>query len=64
MRWRESLIARCCRRATRRSGLVLVVMVMVGRERIHRWVLWLPNLVIRKVTGRKAALVVPEGDAS
>ena len=25
MRWRESLIARCCRRATRRSGLVLVV---------------------------------------
>lgn len=26
MRWRESLIARCCRRATRRSGLVLVVM--------------------------------------
>ena len=45
-------------------GLVLVVMVMVGRERIHRWVLWLPNLVIRKVTGRKAALVVPEGDAS
>ena len=45
-------------------GLVLVVMVMVGRERIHRWVLWLPNLVIRKVAGRKAALVVPEGDAS
>ena len=25
MRWRESLIARCCRRATRRSGLVLAV---------------------------------------
>ena len=25
MRWRESLIARCCRRATQRSGLVLVV---------------------------------------
>jgi len=45
-------------------GLVLVVMVMVGRERIHRWVLWLPNLVIRKLTGRKTALVVPEGDAS
>ena len=45
-------------------GLVLVVMVMVGRERIHRCVLWLPNLVIRRVTGRKTALVVPEGDAS
>ncbi|MFO1109763.1 MAG: branched-chain amino acid ABC transporter permease [Bradyrhizobium sp.] len=45
-------------------GLVLVVMVMIGRERIHRWVLWLPNLVIRKITGRKSTIVVPEGDAS
>src|SRR5215470_16173122 len=45
-------------------GLVLVVMVMVGRARIHRWVLWLPNLVIRQITGRKAAVAVPEGEAS
>lgn len=45
-------------------GLVLIVIVMVGRERIHRWVLWLPNLVIRKITGRKSAIAVPEGDAS
>jgi branched-chain amino acid transport system permease protein len=45
-------------------GLVLVVIVMVGRERIHRWVLWLPNLVIARITGRKAAIAVPEGDAS
>jgi len=44
-------------------GLVLVVIVMVGRERIHRWVLWLPNLVIRQITGRKAAVAVPEVDA-
>ena len=29
MRWRESLIARCCRRATRRSGLVLVVAALL-----------------------------------
>jgi len=43
-------------------GLVLVVMVMVGRDRIHRWVLWLPNLVIRRLTGRKAAIAVPEGE--
>ena len=43
-------------------GLVLVVMVMVGRERIHHWVLWLPNLVIRRVTGRKTAVAVPEGE--
>ncbi len=45
-------------------GLVLVVIVMVGRARIHRWVLWLPNFVIRKITGRKVAVAVPEGEAS
>ncbi len=45
-------------------GLVLVVMVLVGRARIHRWVLWLPNLVIRQFTGRKVAVAVPESDAS
>jgi branched-chain amino acid transport system permease protein len=45
-------------------GLVLVVMVLVGRERIHRWALWLPNLVIRQFTGRKAVIAVPESDAS
>jgi branched-chain amino acid transport system permease protein len=45
-------------------GLTLVVMVMVGRARIHYWALWLPNLVIRRVTGRKTAVSVPEGDAS
>src|ERR1700741_2018876 len=39
-------------------GLVLVVMVMVGRERIHRWVLFLPNLAIRQITGRKAAVAL------
>mgnify|MGYP000225706499 CR=1 FL=1 len=41
-------------------GLTLVVMVMVGRARIHIWALWLPNLVIRQITGRKAAVAVPE----
>ena len=45
-------------------GLVLVIMVMVGRARIHRWALWLPNLVIRQIAGRKATVVVPEADAS
>src|SRR5215471_260906 len=45
-------------------GLVLVIMVMVGRARIHRWVLWLPNLAIAKFAGRKAVVAVPEGDAS
>jgi len=43
-------------------GLVLVVIVMVGRQRMHRWVLFLPNLVIRQLAGRKATVTVPEGD--
>jgi branched-chain amino acid transport system permease protein len=44
-------------------GLVLVIMVMVGRDRLHRCALWLPNWVIRRLTGRKAAIAVPEGEA-
>jgi branched-chain amino acid transport system permease protein len=44
-------------------GLVLVVIVMVGRARLHRWVLWLPNLVIAQFAGRRAVVAVPEGDA-
>jgi branched-chain amino acid transport system permease protein len=45
-------------------GLVLVVIVLVGRDRMHRWALWLPNLVIRQFAGRKATIAVPESDAS
>jgi branched-chain amino acid transport system permease protein len=45
-------------------GLVLVVIVLVGRARLHRWVLWLPNLVIAQISGRKDAVAIPEGDAS
>src|SRR6201994_2718912 len=44
-------------------GLVLVVVVLVGRQRLHRWVLWLPNLVIAQISGRKAAVAIPESDA-
>ena len=44
-------------------GLVLVVIVLTGRERMHRWALWLPNLVIRQFAGRKAVVAVPESDA-
>jgi branched-chain amino acid transport system permease protein len=43
-------------------GLVLVVIVMVGRARLHRWVLFLPNLLIAQVAGRKAAVAMPEGE--
>jgi branched-chain amino acid transport system permease protein len=44
-------------------GLVLVVIVLVGRQRLHRWVLWAPNLVIAQISGRKAAVAIPESDA-
>jgi branched-chain amino acid transport system permease protein len=45
-------------------GLVLVVIVLVGRERLHRWALWLPNLMIRQLGGGKAVIAIPESDAS
>ena len=44
-------------------GLVLVVIVLVGRARLHRFLLWLPNFVIAKLSGRKNAVAIPEGDA-
>ncbi|MET4801662.1 branched-chain amino acid ABC transporter permease [Bradyrhizobium sp. LB11.1] len=44
-------------------GLVLVVIVLVGRQRLHRWVLFVPNLVIKQIAGRKAVVAVPESDA-
>src|SRR3954464_15351849 len=43
-------------------GLVLVVIVLVGRQRMHRWVLWAPNLIIRLLTGRKAIVAVPNSE--
>jgi branched-chain amino acid transport system permease protein len=43
-------------------GLVLVVIVLLGRQRMHRWVLWGPNLVIRQFAGRRAIVAVPESD--
>lgn len=45
-------------------GLVLVVIVLLGRARMHRWALWLPNLIIRRFAGKKAVVAVPEGDRS
>ncbi|WP_159011050.1 branched-chain amino acid ABC transporter permease [Bradyrhizobium sp. S69] len=44
-------------------GLVLVVIVLVGRPRLHRWVLWGPNLLIAQFSGRKAVAAVGESDA-
>jgi branched-chain amino acid transport system permease protein len=45
-------------------GLVLVAIVLIGRERLHRWVLWLPNLILRLFGGRRAAIGISEGDPS
>ena len=44
-------------------GLVLVVVVLVGRQRLHRWVLFVPNLIITQLAGRKAAVALPESEA-
>jgi len=44
-------------------GLVLVVIVLIGRQRLHRWVLYVPNLVIKQIAGRKTVVAVPESDA-
>ena len=44
-------------------GLVLVVIVLVGRQRLHRWVLFVPNLIITQLAGRKAAVPLPESEA-
>src|SRR5690349_8388706 len=43
-------------------GLVLVVIVMIGRARLHRWALWAPNRLIAQFGGRKAAIAIPEGE--
>ena len=44
-------------------GLVLVIIVMVGRARIHRWALFLPNLVIKQLAGRKAVVALTDNEA-
>jgi branched-chain amino acid transport system permease protein len=44
-------------------GLVLVAIVLIGRQRMHRWALWAPNLIIRQLNGRRAIVAVPESDA-
>ena len=45
-------------------GLVLVIIVLVGRARMHRWALFVPNLLIAQFAGRKTIVAVPESDAS
>ncbi|MDB5634233.1 MAG: inner-rane translocator [Tardiphaga sp.] len=44
-------------------GLVLVVIVLIGRERMQRWALYVPRLIMRKFGGSKVPALVSEGDA-
>jgi len=44
-------------------GLVLVAIVLVGRQRMHGWALWAPNLDSRQFGGRKTIVAVPESEA-
>ncbi|WP_213742156.1 branched-chain amino acid ABC transporter permease [Bradyrhizobium sp. dw_411] len=44
-------------------GLVLVVIVLLGRDRLHRWALWLPNLIVKQFGGAKSVVAVSESDA-
>jgi branched-chain amino acid transport system permease protein len=37
--------------------------VLIGRQRMHRWALWAPNLIIRQISGRKAIVAIAESDA-
>jgi branched-chain amino acid transport system permease protein len=43
-------------------GLVLVVIVLAGRQRLHRWALWAPNLVIRRLGGRNTITAASWGE--
>src|SRR5436305_9238812 len=43
-------------------GLVLVVLVLVGRHRMYRWVLWVPNAIIQLFAGRNATVAIPESE--
>src|SRR5271163_1542506 len=44
-------------------GLVLVVIVLIGRQRLHRWALWAPNLVVRRLSGGKTMAAIGGSDA-
>jgi len=44
-------------------GLVLVVIVLIGRQRLHRWALWAPNLVVRWLSGGKTIAAIGGSDA-
>src|SRR5690242_8032807 len=44
-------------------GLVLVVIVLVGRQRIHAAALFVPNLILKQIGGRKAVVALSDNEA-
>ncbi|CCE10033.1 conserved membrane hypothetical protein [Bradyrhizobium sp. STM 3843] len=44
-------------------GLVLVVIVLVGRQRIHAAALFVPNLILKQLAGRKAVVALSDNEA-
>jgi branched-chain amino acid transport system permease protein len=44
-------------------GLVLVIIVLVGRQRIHGTALFVPNLILRQFAGRKAVVALTDNEA-
>jgi branched-chain amino acid transport system permease protein len=44
-------------------GLVLVVIVLMGRDRMHRWALYLPRLVMKQFGQAKTPVAVSGSDA-
>jgi branched-chain amino acid transport system permease protein len=44
-------------------GLVLVIIVLVGRQRIHAAALFVPNLILKQIGGRKAVVSVTDSEA-
>jgi len=43
-------------------GLVFVVIVMIGRQRMHRWIMWVPNLMLGRLAEYRSALAAHRGD--
>jgi branched-chain amino acid transport system permease protein len=43
-------------------GAVLVVIVLIGRERMQRWVMYVPRLIAARVGRGKAPAALPEGE--
>jgi branched-chain amino acid transport system permease protein len=45
-------------------GLVLVLIVLIGRERMYRGVLWLPRLAMRRIAALRGGATVSDRSAS